>query len=141
MTPGKPVRIPVKSASSTERTAKPQYDCSKCPGYCCSYTLIEIGKRDIARLAKHFGIDYAQAEKRFTKYDKGEKSRALRHQKDKIFKSVCMFFDTKKRRCTVYEARPGVCRDYPVDTPRCGYYEFLKFEREQQDDPEYIATT
>jgi Fe-S-cluster containining protein len=141
MIQGKPVRIPVKSASSTGRTAKLQYDCTKCPGYCCSYTLIEIGKRDIARLAKHFGLDYAQAEARFTKYDKGENTRALRHQKDKIFKSVCMFFDTKKRQCTVYEARPGVCRDYPVDTPRCGYYEFLKFEREQQDDPEFIATT
>ena len=141
MTTGKPVRIPVKSAAPGRQSPKPQYDCKKCPGYCCSYTLIEIGKRDIARLAKHFGIDYAQAEKRFTKYDKGEKSRALRHQKDKIFKSVCMFFDTKKRRCTVYEARPGVCRGYPVDTPRCGYYEFLKFEREQQDDPEFIATT
>jgi hypothetical protein len=40
----------------------------------------------------------------------------------------------------VYEARPGVCRKYP-DTPRCGYYDFLTFEREQQGDPDYIATT
>ena len=121
--------------------SKANYDCAKCPGYCCSYPLIEIGKRDIARLAKHFGLTYAQAEKRFTRYDKGEKSPALRHHKDRIFKSVCIFFDRKKRHCTVYEARPGVCRDYPPDTPTCGYYEFLKFEREQQDDPKFIATT
>jgi hypothetical protein len=31
-----------------------------------------------------------------------------------------------------------VCRAYP-DTSRCGYYDFLKFEREQQGDPEFIA--
>jgi hypothetical protein len=29
---------------------------------------------------------------------------------------------------------------YP-DGKRCGYYDFLKFEREQQGDPEFIATT
>ena len=49
-------------------------------------------------------------------------------------------FDQDKRRCTVYESRPGVCREYP-DSPRCGYYEFLEFERAHQDDPEFIALT
>ncbi|MGE3678579.1 MAG: YkgJ family cysteine cluster protein [Burkholderiales bacterium] len=116
------------------------YSCKKCPGYCCSYPLIEITKRDVARLARHFDLDYETAEKRFTKYDKGEKSLALRHKKDRIFKTVCQFFDTKKRHCTVYEARPGVCREFPT-TKRCGYYEFLKFERQQQDDPKWIALT
>ena len=51
-----------------------------------------------------------------------------------------MLLDQEKRRCTVYEARPGVCRKYP-DSNRCGYYDFLKFEREAQDDPNWIATT
>ena len=138
---GKKIPIASKSNIRPAGAPRPKYDCAKCPGYCCSYSLNEIGKRDIARLAKHHDIDYATAEKRFTKYDEGEKARVLRHQKDKIFTTVCMFFDTKARRCTIYEARPGVCRDYPVDTPRCGYYEFLKFEREQQDDPKFIATT
>ena len=116
------------------------YNCTKCPAYCCSYPLIEIGKRDLARLARHFGLTHEQAEQRFTKYDAGEKARVLRHRKDTVFDSVCMFLDPKLRRCSVYDARPGVCRDYP-DSPRCGYYEFLSFEREQQDDPEYIALT
>ena len=117
-----------------------RYSCSKCPAYCCSYPEIEVTPRDIERLAKHLGIDYKQAEERFTKYDAAEKARLLRHHKDKIFDSVCVFLDQDKRRCTVYEARPGVCRSYP-DSPRCGYYEFLKFEREQQGDPEWIALT
>jgi Fe-S-cluster containining protein len=119
---------------------RPKYDCLKCPGYCCSYAEIEITQRDIARLARHFGIDFDRAVERFTKYDKTKGIYMLRHRKDHIFDSMCAFFDQDKRRCTVYEARPGVCRKYP-DAPRCGYYEFLKFEREQQGDPEFVAIT
>ena len=116
------------------------YDCNKCPGYCCSYPEIEITERDLARLAKHFDVDTATAEERFTKPDTEKSARILRHRKDTVFASVCTFFDQKARRCSVYEARPGVCREYP-DSPRCGYYEFLKFERAHQDDKDFIALT
>src|SRR6185369_15493753 len=54
------------------------YDCKKCPGYCCSYPLIEVNKADIARLAKHHELDYETAEERFTYYDKDEKVRGRR---------------------------------------------------------------
>ena len=117
-----------------------KYSCSKCPAYCCSYPEIEVTPRDIERLAKHFDLPYREAEERFTKYDAKEKVRELRHRQDRIFKTVCTFLDQRTRRCTVYEARPGVCRNFP-GSPRCGYYEFLKFERAQQDDPKFIALT
>jgi Fe-S-cluster containining protein len=117
-----------------------KYSCAKCPAYCCSYPEIEITRRDLARLARHFGVSFEQAEERFTKYDPKQGVRLLRHQKDKVFDTVCMFLDQKTRRCGAYEARPGVCRDYP-DSPRCGYYEFLKFERTHQGDPKFIALT
>lgn len=116
------------------------YSCSKCPAYCCSYPEIEVGKRDIARLANHFALPYDVAEERFTKLEPKEGVRLLRHRKDHIFESVCAFLDPKTRRCGVYEARPGVCRDYP-DSKRCGYYEFLKFERAHQADSKFIALT
>jgi len=119
---------------------RPKYSCLKCPGYCCSYAEIEITQRDIARLARHFGIDFDRAVERFTKYDRSKGIFMLRHRKDHIFESTCALFDQDKRRCTVYEARPGVCRQYP-DSKRCGYYDFLSFEREQQGDPDFIATT
>ena len=38
------------------------YDCLKCPGYCCSYPVIALTKRDVERLAKHLGISAAEAE-------------------------------------------------------------------------------
>ncbi len=132
--------IPIVKLAATPVKTRVSYDCLKCPGYCCSYDLIEVGKRDIARLAKHFEVTYQQAEDRFTKYDAADKVRTLRHQKDKLFGKICRFFDTKKRQCTVYDARPGLCRAYPAE-PRCGYYDFLKFEREHQDDEKYIALT
>ena len=117
-----------------------RYSCLKCPGYCCSYPEIEVTPRDIERLAKHFGVGYKEAEERYTKYDPKEKVLLLRHKKDKVFESTCMLFDQEKRRCTVYESRPAVCRGYP-DSNRCGYYEFLKFERAHQDDKHFIALT
>ena len=117
-----------------------KYSCEKCPAYCCSYPEIEVTPRDIERLARHFSLSYAAAEERFTKVDPAENVRVLRHRKDTVFATVCAFLDQKTRRCTVYEARPRVCRDYP-DSPRCGYYEFLQFERVQQDDPDFIALT
>ncbi|MBC7803017.1 MAG: YkgJ family cysteine cluster protein [Candidatus Parcubacteria bacterium] len=121
-------------------TTKTSYNCNKCPGYCCSYPLIEVSKTDIGRLGRHFGLDYMTAEQRFTYYDKAEKSRGLRKQKDEIFGTICRFFDTDKRRCTVYEARPEACRDYPY-SKGCGYWEFLKFERKLQDDKTFVALT
>ena len=131
---GKAFPIPVRAAPRVS------YSCAKCPGYCCSYPEIEVTTRDIERLAKRFDLAYREAEQRFTKLHPTEKVRLLRHKKDRVFATICMFFDQKKRRCTVYESRPGVCRDYP-DSKRCGYYEFLKFERAHQDDPDFVALT
>ena len=68
-----------------------------------------------------------------------QRTRMLRHRKDRIFDSACMMLDQETRRCTVYEARPGVCRKYP-DSSRCGYYDFLKFEREHQADDDFIPS-
>ena len=114
------------------------YNCKKCPGYCCSYPLIAIIKRDVERLAKHFGLTFRQAKAKFT-VERWDHKYSLRRKKDHIFGGVCRFFDTEKRSCTVYEARPSLCRSFPGG--RCGYYDFLSFERRAQEDPEFIATT
>ncbi len=37
------------------------YNCAKCPGYCCSYPLIQLNKRDVERLARYFGLKFEQA--------------------------------------------------------------------------------
>jgi Fe-S-cluster containining protein len=115
------------------------YDCSRCPAYCCTYARIEVTPRDVTRLAARFEISDEEARRRFTRegYEKGE--RILRHRKDEIFGTACRFLDRETRRCTVYEHRPSICREYPA-TRRCGYYEFLKFERRAQDDKDAVIT-
>ena len=86
----------IAATTSRTLTAMGSYDCTKCPAYCCSYTRIIVNKRDLNRLAKHFDVDVEVAKKRFTKVVEGEQ--VLRHQKDKIYGSVCMFLDIKERR-------------------------------------------
>jgi Fe-S-cluster containining protein len=130
---GKPFPIPVRTQPRV------QYSCSKCPAYCCTYSEIEITTRDVERLARHFGLSADAARERFTKTDR-KGTLMLRHRRDRLFDTACMFLDQKKRQCTVYDARPGVCRKYP-ESVRCGYYDFLRFEREQQGDEKLVALT
>jgi len=123
------------------RPPKPTYDCSRCPGYCCSHPRIAVSDFDIARLAKHFGLSLTRARRKFAyRYHTTDVDEwILRHQKDTVYKTVCRFFDLEERRCTIYAARPNVCRKYPYGH-RCGYYDFLKFEREHQDDEDFIPS-
>ena len=108
------------------------FDCAKCPAYCCSiYDRVQVTQRDINRLAKHFGVSKETARRRYTKM--WEQERVLRRVKDVIFEETCMFLDQETRGCTIYHARPAVCREYPART-RCTYYDMLQFERRQQQD-------
>ncbi|HSM59894.1 MAG TPA: hypothetical protein VK849_03810, partial [Longimicrobiales bacterium] len=58
------------------------YDCHNCPSYCCSYPRIAVTAKDVARLARHFGIDAMTARRRFTKKGDEPGEVVLRHQKD-----------------------------------------------------------
>src|SRR6266849_6320714 len=108
------------------------YNCSKCPAYCCSvYERVQVTKRDMKQLANYFGVDFETAVQRFTKTYNGE--RILRQKADPIFGKACRFLDPKTRACTIYDARPGVCREFP-NRARCAYYDLLQFERSQQGD-------
>jgi len=64
----------------------------------------------------------------------------MRRKADAHFGKICRFFHSEERRCTIYEARPGICRRYPGEG-RCGYYDFLMFERRAQDDDAWFAVT
>ena len=116
-----------------------KYDCSKCPGYCCSYPVIEVKDRDAERIAKYFGVELNVAEKKYVKSAHGYK-RILRRKTDEHFGKICQFFDSELRRCGIYEARPSTCRVFPGEG-HCGYYDFLTFERSGQEDETFISTT
>jgi Fe-S-cluster containining protein len=112
------------------------FDCNKCPAFCCSiYERVAVTKRDINRLAKHFGVSFDEARERYTADFEGE--RVLKRVKDVIFERTCAFLDQKTRGCTIYHARPAVCRSYPGRS-RCAYYDVLRFERIQQGDENVV---
>lgn len=115
---------------------KSYYNCSDCPAYCCSiYERVQVTRRDIRRLANHFNLTEEVALTRYTKVY--EKERVLRRKADPIFGQACHFLNPETRQCTIYHARPAVCRQFP-DTTRCAYYDLLKFERQQQGDPDVL---
>ncbi|HEV7375804.1 MAG TPA: hypothetical protein VGN95_13875, partial [Pyrinomonadaceae bacterium] len=67
----------------TDEQPRIYFDCSKCPAFCCSvYERVAVNKRDINRLAKHFGVSVETATRRYTKMHSGE--RVLRRKKDVI---------------------------------------------------------
>ncbi|HKO99296.1 MAG TPA: YkgJ family cysteine cluster protein [Pyrinomonadaceae bacterium] len=113
-----------------------KYDCDKCVAYCCSiYDRVQVTPRDIKRLAAHFGVAPEVAIARYTKL--WGKERILRRRADRLFGQACMFLNQDTRKCTIYHARPGTCREFPI-TERCAYYDLIEFEREQQNDPDVI---
>jgi uncharacterized protein len=113
-----------------------KYDCDKCVAYCCSiYERVQVGPRDIRRLAVHFGVTPEVATARYTKLF--GKERILRRRADRLFGQACMFLNQDTRKCTIYDARPGTCREFPT-TSRCAYFDLIQFEREQQNDPDVI---
>jgi hypothetical protein len=104
--------------------------------FCCSiYERVEVTPRDVRRLAKHFQLTEEGAKKRFTVKKWG--GLILRRKKDALLGKTCRFLDPATRYCTIYEARPQACREYPGKT-RCSYYEVLRFEREIQQDESIV---
>lgn len=96
--------------------------CAFCPGYCC-YRLagasLYIMAEDINRLARHFNISDGAVRKR---YVEGKNTFKTREDGSCIFLSN----DRLCKRCSIHEARPKQCRDFPYDKP-CPYLENEEF--------------
>ncbi|MGI6657622.1 MAG: YkgJ family cysteine cluster protein [Desulfobulbus sp.] len=92
--------------------------CMFCPGYCC-YRLpgssLLVMAEDINRIARHFGISDGEVRKRYI-----ENKNTFRVKED----GSCVFLADGRlcRRCTIHEARPKQCREFPYGRP-CPYLE------------------
>lgn len=102
------------------------YDCDSCPAYCCGYPIIEAKKSDIRRLARYFKISEEEAKEKFTEKE-NNRVRKMRHREDKkLGATSCILLNQKTRQCSVYKARPQICRDHPGD--RCEWYDRRQLE-------------
>lgn len=90
--------------------------CNFCPGYCC-YRLpgatLYLTAEDINRIARHFHISDGEVRKR---YMEGKNTFKTRDD------GSCVFLANGKlcKRCSIHEARPRQCSDFPYDEP-CPY--------------------
>ena len=90
--------------------------CNFCPGYCC-YRLegatLFVTAEDINRLARHFGISDGEVRKRCI-----EGRNTFKTRED----GSCLFLSNERmvRRCSVHQARPRQCREFPYGEP-CPY--------------------
>jgi len=92
--------------------------CNFCPGYCC-YRLpgatLYLDATDINRMARHFGISDGEVRERYL-----ENKNTFKTRED----GSCLLLANGRmcKRCTIHEARPRQCRDFPYDKP-CPYLE------------------
>jgi Fe-S-cluster containining protein len=103
----------------TEKTDSPyRVYCNYCPGYCC-YRLpgstLFVTATDINRLARYFNISDGEVRKR---YIEGKNTFKVRQDGSCLFLAVGKF----NKRCSIHEARPQQCQDFPYDQP-CPYLE------------------
>ena len=92
-----------------------RFACTQC-GNCCTGPpgYVWITDDDIARLAKHFGLDRATFLERYARKLRGRWS-LLEHKTEHGYD--CHFLDRKsvpgKAVCSLYKARPTQCRSWP----------------------------
>lgn len=86
------------------------FDCLACGACCLHGGGVLLLAQDVARLAAHLGLTEDEVRIRYT--SDGERLRTKGRDDPS-----CVFLEGK--RCTVYEARPQVCRDYPVGGAAC----------------------
>lgn len=85
-----------------------RFKCTQC-GDCCTGApgFVWVNAAEIAALAKRFDMPVDEFEERYVRRV------GIRKSLVEFDNGDCVFFDTEKRRCTVYEDRPRQCRTWP----------------------------
>lgn len=82
-----------------------QINCLEC-GNCCRVATAKLAQRDVEKLTKFLGLTLAQFRREYTVMTEDE---GLILKRDEV--TGCVFLSGNE--CTVYEARPGSCEDFP----------------------------
>ncbi|EIZ5519585.1 YkgJ family cysteine cluster protein [Campylobacter upsaliensis] len=86
--------------------------CESCGGKCCTGESgnIFVNQEEIRLLREHFTLDELEFRERFLR-----KVGFKFSLKEKEFEDgfACIFFDTKRRNCSIYAMRPTQCKAFP----------------------------
>lgn len=97
--------------------------CNGCYGGCCTMP-VEVKLEDLIRLGVVGEDEAAGSIKKIAKRLKKEGTISSYRQGTDLFMLTqkanrdCLYLDSVTRLCTVYERRPGVCREFPSIGPR-----------------------
>lgn len=83
-----------------------EIDCRSCAN-CCKVAETDVTERDIARLSRYLGLSPKAFVEQYTTASAFEQKEPILRRRD----SGCIFLDGND--CTIYEARPDTCRDFP----------------------------
>lgn len=86
-----------------------RFECTQC-GDCCTGSpgFVWVNQEEIVALAKAAGIDDVDEFERLYVRKVG-----IRKSLREFPNGDCVFFDSDRRRCQVYEVRPRQCRTWP----------------------------
>jgi uncharacterized protein len=83
-----------------------EIDCRACAN-CCKVAETDVTKRDIERLSRYLGITPRQFILEYTTESAFDQKEPILRRRE----SGCIFLDGND--CTIYDARPDTCRDFP----------------------------
>lgn len=135
----KATKTATKTAKKASKATEQKFDCSKCSGYCCSYTIIGLSDDEAKKMAKDYGLSFATFKKRHLRHS-NEDGYYFVHRDHEVHGSICQFYVDGKG-CSVYDIRPSVCRIYPRRGGRCSFYDFITDERKHSQDDKRIVGT
>lgn len=89
-----------------------QSACDACKGMCCNGEKgnIWVNKKEITEIAASLAIETQEFIDRYLR-KVGYRYSIKELKKDNNY--ACLFFDTEKNGCGIYEVRPEQCRTYP----------------------------
>lgn len=105
--------------------------CKGCYGSCCTMP-VEIKAEDLVLLELATEDELARSAKKVAKRLIKQGTLSSYRESSGNFMLTqkasgdCYFLDRQTRLCTVYEKRPGVCREFPSVGPRTGFCPFKK---------------
>lgn len=85
-----------------------RFQCTQC-GDCCTGApgFVWVNQEEIDAIAAKINVPVDEFEKRYVR------KIGVRRSLVEFDDGACVFFDTEKRNCKVYEARPRQCRTWP----------------------------
>jgi len=102
--------VPLEPFQELATEIQHHIDCTACAN-CCRHSIVTVGQSEIEAIASHLRIQPEEVIRQYTTADPdSHTTRQLQSTED-----GCIFLDGNL--CTIYEARPKACRDFPHVTP------------------------